>query len=201
MPASARPSRRRPSPEARRGATRPAPMTTTRPNVSATNRMSWLIAMTVRPAARQVGDDPLDAGDAPRVLAGRRLVEHDDRRLHREDRGQRQQLAARVAEVVRVGIDRGRSSPTASRAAAAAAGRLGRCPSEDLRAELDLGPDLAGEDLAIRVLEDDPDPGRERGDPLVRRRRRRRAGRGPPSVAAGRRGGGPSSTCRSRSGR
>ena len=58
-------------------------------------------------------------------------------------------------------------SPTASRAAARGGCRLGRCPSEDLRAELDFGADLAREDLAIRVLEDDPDPGRERGDPLV----------------------------------
>ena len=58
-----------------------------------------------RPAQlRESGDDLLDPGDAAGVLAGRRLVEDDDRRPHREDRGEREQLPARVAQVVRVRV-------------------------------------------------------------------------------------------------
>ena len=57
-----------------------------------------------RPAARAGGiDDRADARDARAVLAGRRLVEHEDRRLHREHAGQRDELASRQAEVVGVG--------------------------------------------------------------------------------------------------
>ena len=39
-------------------------------------------------------DDGPDAGDAVGILAGRRLVEDDDRRVHGEDTCQRDQLAA-----------------------------------------------------------------------------------------------------------
>ena len=56
------------------------------------------------PRAVRSGDHPLDAGHAAGVLTGRRLVEDDDRRVHGEDRRQRQQLAPRVPEVVRVRV-------------------------------------------------------------------------------------------------
>ena len=82
--------------------TRPARMTTTRSNDSATNRMSWLMAMTVRSSAGSRLHDGTHPLDATGILPGRRLVEHEHRRPHGQDRRERQQLAARAAEVVRV---------------------------------------------------------------------------------------------------
>ena len=42
----------------------------------------------------KVGHDPLDPLHAAGVLPGRRLVQHDDRRLHGQDRGQRRAASA-----------------------------------------------------------------------------------------------------------
>ena len=115
------------------------PMTTTRWNVSATNRMSWLIAMTVRPAAASP-QPPLDARDAPCVLAGRRLVQHHDRSLHGEDRRQRQQLPTRVAEVVWVRSARS-VNPTASRRRGRRPGPPSpRAPGSEARTRPRTGP-------------------------------------------------------------
>ena len=93
----------------RRGRPCPARMTTTRAKVSATKRMSCEIAMTVLPASAERRDDGLDRPHSARILARRRLVEHYDRRLHRQHRCDRQQLAPRVAEVVRIGLAISRS--------------------------------------------------------------------------------------------
>ena len=114
----------------------PAPMTTTRANVSATKRMSWLIAMTVRPAADRSAMTRLDPGHAPRVLAGRRFVEHDDRRLHREDRRERR-AASGASSRGRTGSRRSSRSgrPPRGRRRTAACG-LGRGPPRILRPEL-----------------------------------------------------------------
>ena len=77
--------------------------------------------MTVRPSAASVREHLLDPGDAARVLAGRRLVQDDDRRVHGQHGRDGQQLASRVAQVVRVRIGArrtGRRPPGRSRVAA-----------------------------------------------------------------------------------
>ena len=55
--------------------------------------MSWVMATTVRPARSIAVDDGTDASNAVGVLAGRRLVEHEDRGVHGQDACQRDQLA------------------------------------------------------------------------------------------------------------
>ena len=82
--------------------TTPSRMTTIRPKRVAANSMSWVMATTVRPAASHRLDDGADPRDAVGVLAGRRLVEDEHGRVHRQDAGQRDELAARQVEVVRV---------------------------------------------------------------------------------------------------
>ena len=77
-------------------------MTRTRSNVSATKVMSWLIATTVRPSSDSSPTMRLTRSNAVRVLAGGWLVENDRRRAHGDDGRERQQLAFREAEVVRV---------------------------------------------------------------------------------------------------
>ena len=174
-------------------------MTTTRAKVSATKRMSWLIAMTVRPGGRQVGDDPLDAGDAAGVLPGRRFIEDHDRRLHRQDRCQGQQFAPRVAEVVRVGVDRAGEADRleGSRGGASTSAGIGRGSSGRTRPRTGPSPRRsAGPGSGTRSRPGPPMP-----RPTRQRHRRRRGGRGPRSVGGGRRDGEPASTCRCRSGR
>jgi hypothetical protein len=53
--------------------------------------------------AAQIANDGFDPADARRILAGGRLVQHHDRRPHREDGRERQEFPPRVAEVVRFG--------------------------------------------------------------------------------------------------
>ena len=72
----------------------PSRMTTIRSKVVAANSMSWVIAMTVRPAARQRRDDRRDPSDPFGVLPRRRLVEHEDGGVQRQYRGERDELAA-----------------------------------------------------------------------------------------------------------
>ena len=105
--------------------------------------MSWLIAIDRPAGRRQAGDDRVDPLDAAGVLAGRRLVEDHDRRAHREDRGEREQLPARVAEVVRVASRRPRSRPVATSASSTAPLQLRALPPEVPRPERDLAADLA----------------------------------------------------------
>jgi hypothetical protein len=117
-----------------------------------------------RPAGgREVGDDLADPLEAARVLAGGRLVEDHDRRAHRQDRGQGQQLPTRIAEVVRVGL--GVLVEAGGDERRVHGGRqIGPAEPQVARPEPDLVPDLAGEDLAVRVLEREPDRRREVGD-------------------------------------
>ena len=122
-----------------------------------------------RPACLgEVGDDPVDPGDAACVLPGRRLVEDDDRGLHREDRRERQQLALRIPEVVRVRVgllvEPGRDERAVDRLIEGRAG-----PAQIAWPERDLVADLAGEDLPIRILEGQSDRRREVGDASAER--------------------------------
>ena len=80
-----------------------------------------------RPSGRRDRlDDRADPLDAVGVLAGRRLVEDEDRRVHRQDAGQRDELAPREVEVVRV-RRRGRRSGRRPRGCASTErGDLGR---------------------------------------------------------------------------
>ena len=57
------------------------------------------------PALRRgTGHDRPNGRHASRVLPGRGLVEDQDGRAHRQDGGEREQLPARVAQVVGVGV-------------------------------------------------------------------------------------------------
>ena len=156
-----------------------------------------------RPAGRGESlDDALDPRHAAGVLSGRRLVEDDDRRVHRQDRCERQQLPTRVAEVVRVasasvaeadGLERGRRRPLG-----------GSLPLTDPRFR---GPNsTSARTRPAKIWRSGfwntmPDRGRERRDAV--------AGDVDAVVedaALGRaeqavRDGGPASTCRCRSGR
>ena len=72
-------------------------------------------------------DDRLDPRDAAGVLAGRRLVEDHDRRPHREDRRESEELPAREAQVVRV---RGRIGVQPGRGERGVDGRVQLRPAE-----------------------------------------------------------------------
>ncbi len=142
---------------------RPARITTTRPNVSATNRMSWLIAMTVRPSAASAATIARTRAIAAQVLAGRRLVEDDDRRPHREDGRDRQELPARVAQVVRVLVG-GTGQPDRlqrlSDPRSSSAPRIPRFRGPNATS----ARTLPGEDLAVGILEREADEPRKLGD-------------------------------------
>ena len=141
-------------------------MTTIRAKRDAANSMSWVIATTERPAPTASRRSRPDLRDAVGVLAGRRLVEHEDRRVHREDAGQGDELAPRQVQVVRVrralfgqpdggeaGLDERRS--------------LGRRDPEIARAEGDLALDGPLEELLVGVLEDEPDRPGQVGDRTI----------------------------------
>ena len=102
--------------------TRPASMTTTRANDSATKRMSWLIAITVRPAACELARRCAWIRSTPRrswPVVGSSRTTIGVR--HRQDRGERQQLAlARSRGRTDCGPPR-RPGPTAASAASTAA--------------------------------------------------------------------------------
>jgi hypothetical protein len=115
---------------------------------------------------RDVSHDALDPLDPARVLTGRRLIEHEDRRAHRQHRRHRQQFAPRVPEVVRV-VTGHVVKTHGHQGTFHGCRRLVRRSTEDARAEGDLVTYLAGEDLAIRVLEDDSDHGGKGGDASV----------------------------------
>ena len=84
-------------------ATSPWRITMIRSKWRAANSMSWVIATTVRPPAAIASTiAPIRAMPAT-VLAGRGLVEDEDGRVDREDAGERDELAPRQVEVVRVG--------------------------------------------------------------------------------------------------
>ena len=190
---------RRPRPAFRRPGCRPPPMTTTRSNSVATNSMSWLMAMTVRPASAR------RAGHGARAPRRPRPARWSARRApapgpHGQHRGQRQQLPPRGAQVVGIGPRRvGRARR--GHGAVDRRSQLVAAQPDVARPELDLGPDAAGEDLAIGVLEDQS---RRRGPaarPCDAPHPAHRPAPDPRSAAAGRSGGAPGSSCRCRSGR
>ena len=137
---------------------RPSRMTTTRSNDSATKRMSWLIATTVRPAAGEVGRR--SAGSARRRARPGRSSARRGRRPACPSRGSRRAPAASAASSRgRTGSSRRRSSrPVGDERLVDRAARGPRRAGPRFR-----GPNatsvrtVAGEDLAIGVLEGEPD--------------------------------------------
>ena len=133
---------------------RPSRMTTTRSNASATNRMSWLIATTVRPPAPRSdtirGRARCPARPGP-LLARRGSPRACPSRGSRRGRG----LPARVAEVVRVRlgvlVEPGRDQRRPDRSV-----HVRAAPAEVPGTEGDLRPDLPREDLAVGVLDARP---------------------------------------------
>ena len=174
-------------------------MTTTRSNASATKRMSWLIAITVRPAAET---DSTISRTAPRRLRPGPSSARRARAPASPSPGPMPAPAASVAP------RRGRtgsspSSPSRPVARSARATAVFRALSRvrGSSTELDLASDGAGEDLAVRVLEHEPDLRRQLARPSGPRRRSRRAAPCRRSAAAGRSSGARASSCRCRSGR
>ena len=138
--------------------TRPSRITTTRANVSATNRMSWLMATTVRPSAAQASmiertrstpraSWPVVGSSSTSTGVRMARTEASARSFRREWPRSYGFVRSSSREACRIerGIDRGREVPAGS--------------AEVPRSELDLGPYRAGEDLAVRVLEDQADQG------------------------------------------
>ena len=107
--------------------------------------------------------DPFDAG---RILPEGRLVEDEHGWIHRQDRGQRDQLSARQAEVVRV------HRPAVGQAGGPECdldepiGRR-RVDAEVARPEPDLALDRPLEQLIVGMLEDESDRGGQLGDRRV----------------------------------
>ncbi len=109
------------------------------------------------------GDHSPHPFHAAQVLPGRRLVEHEHRRLHGQDRCQRQQLAPAAPQVVRV-------RPPLALQVHRLEGRLDRRAHRVAGAakvawpKLDLVRDGAREDLAVWILEHEGDRSRQLGD-------------------------------------
>ena len=165
--------------------TTPSRMTTIRPKRVAANSMSWVMATTDRPGRPHRLDDGTDPEHALGVLAGRRLVEDEDGRVHRQDAGQRDELPTRQVEVVRVG--RALVGETDGlEAAGDARGDLRRRRPEVARPERHLALDGSFEELLVGVLEDEADGRGEVGDRAVGRSAGRRAGRVRSPVGGGR---------------
>ena len=160
-------------------------MTTIRPKWFAANSMSWVIAITVRPVAADGVDDRADPADARVVLAGRRLVEDEHRRLHRQDARQRDELPQRQVEVIGVREPRAGQPDRVECRVHGPRGRV-RATTEVARPEGDLALDRPVEELVVGVLEHEPDPRREPMDRLARRCRRRRSSPGRRSAGAAR---------------
>ena len=128
--------------------------------------MSWVIATTVRPDRVQPSTIPPTRRTPGPVLPGCRLVEDEDRRIHRQDAGQGDELAQRQVEVVRVDRARRLEPDRGEGGVGGPPDRIRRAPQVP-RAEGDLPLDRSVEQLVVRVLEDEPDRG---GQPVDRHR-------------------------------
>ena len=117
-----------------------------------------------RPAARKASTIAPTRATPSAVLPGRRLVEDEDRGIHRQDPGERHQLAARQVEVVRVGRPRIRSQADRGQARLDEAGRRPPPEAQVARPERDLASDRPLEQLVVGVLEHEPDGPGELGD-------------------------------------
>ncbi len=108
-------------------------------------------------------DERADARDARPILAGRRLVEHENRRVHRQHTGERDELPVRQPQVVRV-LRGPIRQPHGGECLGDEAPDVGIAKPEVARSERRLALHRAAEELAIGILEHEADGMGDVGD-------------------------------------